>query len=160
MTIGSDTMAHVLTFLQPPDILDVLTMPLSRDWRQTFTFQTELWRVLYVVEPFKAEINDGDDQDDMDDSASSYSFCSLGKEVQQPASHLPEKYRLLNTSFVRCMKYLSQIREDALNGRAPSFIDYRVAGTKKQQILVGQNRNLQDCLARARGASKDDAQSD
>lgn len=155
MTIGSDIMAHVLTFLQPPDILDVLTMPLSRDWRQTFTFQPELWRVLCLVEPFKAEINDGDDQDDMDESTSSDSFCSLGKEVQQPASHLPDKYRLLYTSFVRCMKYLSQIREDALNGRAPSFIDYRVAGTKNQQILVGQ-----DFLARARGASKDDAQSD
>jgi hypothetical protein len=155
MTIGSDIMAHVLTFLQPPEIMDVLTMPLSRDWRQTFTFQPELWRVLCLLEPFKAEIHDDDDNNNedqgMDDSRSTDSFCSLGGK----ASHLQDKYRILYTSFVRCMKYLSQIREDAVNGRNPSFIDYGVTGTKNQEQLVGKNRNLLNFLARARVVTKE-----
>ena len=50
------------------------------------------------------------------------------------------------------MKYLSQIREDAINGRAPSYIDYGIAGgSGDAQTLVGKNKSLQKFLARARG---------
>jgi hypothetical protein len=34
------------------------------------------------------------------------------------------EYRLLYTSFVRCLKYLDRIQEDARNGRPPSVLDY------------------------------------
>ena len=34
--------------------------------------------------------------------------------------HLFGRYRLLYTSFVRCMKYLNRLQDDALNGRMPS----------------------------------------
>ncbi len=149
MTVGSDIMAHVLTFLPPPVILDVLTMPLSKEWRQTFTFQPELWRVLCLVEPFKAEIDDKDDHD-VDDSGSEDSFGSIHGDVEEKRSPMLEKYKLLYTSFVRCMKYLAQIREDALNGKAPSYIDYGIAGSNAQQELVGPNKNLQNFLTKAR----------
>lgn len=153
LSVGSDIMAHVLTFLQPPKILEVLTMPLSKEWRQTFTLQPELWRVLCLVEPFKAEIDD-DDMADMDDSSSTDSFCSLNEDKQDANTRLLGKYRLLYTSFVRCMKYLSQIREDALNGRAPSYIDYGLASNNSQKELAGENRNLQRFFARARVLAK------
>lgn len=154
MTLGSDIIAHVLTFLPPPTILDVLTMPLSKEWRQTFTFQPELWRVLCLVEPFKAEINDNHYQD-IDDSSSEDSFGFLSGTPEDNRSPLLEKYRLLYTSFVRCMKYLAQIREDALNGKAPSYIDYGVASRNAQNEIVGDNRNLQIFLANARRSQGD-----
>mmetsp|Transcript_28933 Transcript_28933/g.69834 ORF Transcript_28933/g.69834 Transcript_28933/m.69834 type:complete len:481 (-) Transcript_28933:1362-2804(-) len=59
------------------------------------------------------------------------------------------------------MKYLSQIREDALNGREPTFIDYggiaeRGRNSKRgPPLLLGSNRNLQLFLARARGVVED-----
>jgi len=149
MTLGSDIMAHVLTFLPPPIILDVLTMPLSKEWRQSFTLQPELWRVLCLVEPFKAEIDDREGQD-IEDSCSEDSFGTLGEDAEEKESPLLEKYRLLYTSFVRCMKYLAQIREDALNGKAPSYIDYGIVGSNTQHELMSNNRNLQSFLAKAR----------
>ena len=145
LTLGSDIMAHVLTFLNPPEILDVLTMPLSREWRQTFTSQPELWRVLCLVDPFKAKMEESNDSDSSDSIGSKDSY----------ERHLLERYRLLYTSFVRCMKYLLQIREDAVNGRQPSFIDYGLAGVRSNgggpPALVGINKSLQSFLARARG---------
>jgi hypothetical protein len=97
MNIGSDIMAHILTFLPPPVILDVLTMPLSKEWRTTFTSQPELWRVLCLVEPFKAEILDNEDCPDRrdnsdDDSSSNSSFCPVNGDVEKNGSaRLPWK---------------------------------------------------------------------
>jgi hypothetical protein len=152
LSLGSDIMAHVLTFLQPPEILDVMTMPLSKDWGQNFTSQPELWRVLCLSEPFKAQI------EDEEGSSTSESFCSYQDE-QDGDRRLLDRYRLMYTSFVRCMKYLSQIREDAMNGRPPSYIDYGIGGSNvantssatMQPSLVGTNKSLQSFLARARG---------
>ena len=157
MNIGSDIMAHVLTFLTPPTILEVLTMPLSKEWRQTFTSQTELWRVLCLVEPFKAEtlVYDEDNPDTKanmdDDTQSSNSFCSLTRGMGTTGDTAVDRYRLLYTSFVRCMKYVSQIRDDALNGRAPSYIDYGITG-KKGYIgnQASMNQTLQSSLPTAR----------
>jgi hypothetical protein len=149
LNVGPDTMAHVLTFLQPPEILDVLTMPLSKAWHRNVTSQPELWRVLCLVEPFNARIEDGDGNDS---NSSDDSFCSLTQNYVNFDKRLLDRYRLLYTSFVRCMKYLSQIREDAINGRTPSYIDFGVAGgSGYTQSLVGTNKSLQSFLARARG---------
>ena len=180
LTIGSDIMAHVLTFLEPPNILDVLTMPLSKDWRRNFTCQPELWRVLCLVEPFKARI-----EDDGDSSSSGDSFTSLHEENDHTAKKLLGRYRLLYSSFVRCMRYLAQIKDDAINGRAPSFIDYGLAGggappaavgngqgtastsqsatspvglaassSRVPDAVIGANKSLKSFFARARGVIK------
>eukprot|EP00533_Pseudo-nitzschia_delicatissima_P009738 CAMPEP_0116078554 /NCGR_PEP_ID=MMETSP0327-20121206/669_1 /TAXON_ID=44447 /ORGANISM="Pseudo-nitzschia delicatissima, Strain B596" /LENGTH=1243 /DNA_ID=CAMNT_0003569117 /DNA_START=108 /DNA_END=3839 /DNA_ORIENTATION=- len=163
--MGCDVMAHILTFLQPPEILDVLTMPLSKSWRRNFTSQPELWRVLCLVEPFKATI------DDPISSSGDENYCPL--KTDKSADKSLDKYRLLYTSFVRCMRYVSQIREDAINGRPPAYIDYGISGSFSNapgpQIVadvhktangrsnnppppstLGSNRSLQMFLAQAR----------
>ena len=166
--LGSDIMAHVLTFLEPPEILDVLTCPLSKDWNKNFTSQPELWRVLCLVEPFKAKVNDADDGETGSSSEGEDSFCSMGGEsssLQEQSKNEKRalaRYRLLYTSFVRCMRYLAQIKDDAVNGRPPSFIDYGMAGggiartqhsssPKRAPSIVGANKSLQKFLSCARG---------
>ena len=158
LAIGSDIMAHVLTFLEPPDILEVLTMPLSKDWRQSFTFQPELWRVLCLVEPFNAKIKDEGL------STCEESFCSLNQDQIKIDKKLLGRYRLLYTSFVRCMKYLSQIKDDAINGRPPSFIDYGLgydnlpdSGTvdTRPPSVIDTSKSLKSFLSRARGVIVD-----
>lgn len=175
LAMGCDVMAHILTFLQPPDILNVLTMPLSKGWRRNFTSQPELWRVLCLVEPFKATVDDDSispsrDSDEDAASSSDDSYCRLKSEKSTDKSL--DKYRLLYTSFVRCMKYVAQIREDAINGRPPAYIDYGISGafsdapgmqyiantikgnndrssSPPPPAALGSNRNLQLFLAQA-----------
>jgi hypothetical protein len=174
MTVGCDIMAHVLTFLEPPEILEKLTLPLSKSWQRSFTSQSELWRVLCLVEPFKATISckskkdpsNDDDDDEGNTSSCSDSYYSLQREVDKSQEKVRlDRYRSLYTSFVRCMKYLSQIREDARNGRTPKYIDY---GTHMAQVptegeqaalgdngsatkmIVAANEDLQRFLAEAR----------
>jgi hypothetical protein len=159
LALGSDVMAHVLTFLEPPDILDVLTMPLCKDWRQRFTFQPELWRVLCLVEPFNAKI-EGEGV-----SSGEESFCSLDQDQSNTDKRLLGCYRLLYTSFVRCMKYLSQIKDDAINGRPPTVVDYGLGldnlpddGTTvdtRAPSVIGTSKSLQSFLSRARGVIVD-----
>jgi hypothetical protein len=139
LDLGCDVMAHVLTFLEPPDILDVLTMPISKDWVNVFTRQPEIWRVLCLLEPFKAQVEEGYESTDDSDAPV---FNKGRKEVFG-------KYRLLYTSFVRCMRYLMKIKDDAIHGRPPSVIDYAPVDSPRQNIIT--NQNLQQFLARARG---------
>lgn len=139
IAMGCDIMAHILTFLQPPEILDVLTMPLSKQWRQSFTSQPELWRVLCLVEPFKASVDNpaanprskkykSQAKRDSADSSSDESYDCMKKNKEKDTGKGAQgKYRLLYTSFVRCMKYISQIQDDAINGRPPAYIDYGVS---------------------------------
>jgi len=173
LAMGCDIMAHVLTFLHPPEILDVLTMPLSKYWRHNFTSQPELWRVLCLVEPFKANITDplsktGKKDGVHSSSDASFDLVNSSKGIEK---RLLDKYRLLYTSFVRCMKYIAQIRDDAVNGRSPAYIDYGLSGTAASSAPgtyqfnggtnrnsssppppadLGSNRNLQLFLAQAR----------
>jgi hypothetical protein len=171
LAVSSDIMAHVLTFLQPPEILEVLTMPLSKSWRQSFTRQPELWRILCLVEPFKANVEQNissseEDSSSNDDTASSSedSFCSIKGSSKDEKNSL-DKFRGLYTSFVRCMKYLFQIRDDAVSGRPPAYIDYGYPGAARIAVrtgretavsppppsVTGTNKSLQLFLAEARG---------
>jgi len=182
LSMGCDVMAHILTFLHPPEILDVLTTPLSKRWRRNFTSQPELWRVLCLVDPFKAIMNDPIsptlskaefDADNQAEVASLSDRTYYSVKTCKKTEKLLDKYRLLYTSFVRCMKYVSQIRDDAINGRPPAYIDYGISGafggspdmvsvgnasTKNNggssspppPTTLGSNRNLQMFLAQAR----------
>jgi hypothetical protein len=153
MALGCDVMAHVLTFLEPPEVLDVLTMPLSKGWLLTFTRQPELWRVLCLLEPFKTQIKDDDDSigscysSSSDDDSDFPNFLSTGKS---------SKFRLQYASYVRCMRCLDRIKQDAVSGRPLSVVDY--AAVLKESTTVsttvqnfGSNQNLQQFLAQARG---------
>jgi hypothetical protein len=63
------------------------------------------------------------------------------------------KFRIMYTSFVRCMRYLERIKDDAQNGRPPSIIDFGAAtnDSASKNCNIGANHNLQSFLARARG---------
>lgn len=164
LAVGSDVMAHVLTFLQPPEILDILTTPFSKTWQRMFTHSPELWRVLCLVEPFKANVEEESSSEDDTTSDSGDSFCSMEKQENLQKSAL-EKYRSLYTAFVRCMKYLSQIRDDAMSGRLPAYIDYGYVGGLSSSITArrdapsdsppplgaSKNKSLHSFLAEARG---------
>eukprot|EP00957_Ditylum_brightwellii_P128321 9787709-Ditylum_brightwellii.AAC.2 len=52
-------------------------MPLSKEWRQTFTLQPELWHVLCLVEPFKARMEEDEDKSNTDDSDTTSSEDSI-----------------------------------------------------------------------------------
>jgi hypothetical protein len=143
MALGCDVMAHVLTFLEPPETMDVLTMPLSKEWLNSFTRQPELWRVLCLLEPFRAKV--GEDDDSSDDESDSFPV-DVGKELRQTFG----KSRLLYTSFVRCIRYLARIKDDALHGRALTAVDFGASDAGSHKI--GENQNLKQFLARAKGA--------
>jgi hypothetical protein len=56
------------------------------------------------------------------------------------------------------MRYLARIKDDALHGRAPTAVDFDASGAGSHKI--GENRNLKQFLARAKGAAvvgKEDA---
>ena len=160
LTVGCDVMAHVLTFLEPPDILDVLTVPLCKDWLNNFTRQPELWRVLCLLEPFKAQV-------EPEEEGRASSSCSSSGNIKNSSSDDDSSYpadvevelrrtfgrsRLLYTSFVRCLRYLSRIKEDAVSGRrAPSVVDYGARHLSGRTADLGANQNLHRFLHRARG---------
>ena len=145
LAVGPDIIAHVLTFLEPPQILDVLTAPLSKDWIDTFCRHQELWRVLCIVEPFKAQVKE------VGDNESDESLDSFPMNVEAELRLRFGKFRMMYTSFVRCMRYLARIKDDAMNGRSPSVIDYGATDATSPSLTIGGNQNLQAFLARARG---------
>lgn len=144
LTTSTDSMAHILTFLEPADCLRILTMPLCKQWRESYTAHQDLWKVLCLLEPFKAKVGDGNDDSSSDDSDS---FCSLD---EPEVSEIFGKHRLMYTSFVRCMRYLTRLKEDTRNGKAPSSIDYGNSGFPH----FGVSKGLKKFLARKQGVLK------
>lgn len=139
-SLGCDMMAHCMTFLEPLEVYSLLTMPLSKQWRNEFTASSNLWRVLCLMEPFKAKYGPKDVDSTDDESASSF----------PSQKHVFGKYRLLYTSFIRCLRYLNQIKDDAVHGRPPSFLDY--GGDGLSNSLLTSNSGLREFLAKARRA--------
>ena len=106
LTVGCDVMAQVLAFLEPPEVLSVLTSPLSRNWQNAYCHQPEMWRTLCIAEPFKAQVEDDNGQSK-----------SCFYKVKDTGEVWPcEKFRMLYTSFVRCVKYLKHVQPNAING--------------------------------------------
>jgi len=145
LNLSSDLMAHCMTFLDPPEVHSLLTMPMSRDWRTCFTMPQDLWKILCLTEPLKAKFEDIEDENSTEDDDST---ATPNMTPDLDIKHLLGRYRILYTSFVRCMKYLEKIKEDARNGRPPSVIDY---GTSDNLVnSVRPNESLKTFLARAR----------
>jgi len=114
-SLGHDAMANIASFLHPQETHSFLTTPFSKTWLQTYTAPQELWKILCTSKPFYAMLPSGSESGD-DGSTSSYPLCN---DLQM--RHLFGRYRLLYASFVRCMKYLNRLQDDALNGREPSM---------------------------------------
>jgi len=130
-SLGHDAMANIASFLHPQETHSFLTTPLSKTWLQTYTAPQELWKILCTSKPFYAMLPSGGESGD-DGSTSSYPLCN---DLQM--RHLFGKYRLLYASFVRCMKYLNRLQDDALNGREPS-----VTATSNPSDMYPFNNNV------------------
>ena len=146
-SLGCDLMVHVLTFLEPPEILDVLVAPLSKDWLTSFTRQPELWRVLCILEPFKAQV-----QQDSDDSGYE-STDSFPIDVTVELRRTFGKFRLMYTSFIKCMRYLQRIKEDTASGKTPPLESFTSANSKSGSTK--DSEGLRQFLSKARKIKKD-----
>ena len=143
LSLDSDVMAQILTFLEPSEILDVLTMPLCKHWQRNYGSHQDLWKTLCLLEPFKANVQEEDDDSSTD------SFSSLAFE---PAvKNIFGEYRLMFTSFVRCLRYLDRVQEDARSGRALSIADYGQSGFPH----FGVSKSLKKFLSKKKGLFSD-----
>ncbi len=130
LMLGSDVMVGIVSFLEPRETLTLLTVPLCKEWRLSYTADQDLWRTVCCTEPFAADlsiygapieasISQSENQNDDDnDNEEDNSFCSMEdyKDAFEKKNVLVGEYRLIYTSFVRCMKYLDQIQNhDGLN---------------------------------------------
>ncbi|KAL7488730.1 hypothetical protein ACHAW6_014356 [Cyclotella cf. meneghiniana] len=140
-SLGADVMALVVSFLEVPESHTLLTSPLSKTWLETYTAPQELWKIMCTSGPFYAKLEESPD------GRSDVSTCSFPLCNDLEMRHLFGRYRLLYSSFVRCMKYLDRLRDDALNGRTPT-----VYNNASQRDLYPYNRNgsLKAYFARAR----------
>ena len=139
--LGHDVMAQVASYLEPPEAYSFLTTPLSKTWLVTYTAPQELWKILCTSAPFYAKLDDENGSSDSS-SCSSFPMCN-----DMEMRHLFGRYRLLYTSFVRCMKYLNRLQDDALNGRAPTLY----ANSNQNDIYpYNKNTSLKAYFAKAR----------
>ena len=138
-SLGQDIMAQVVSYLDPPEAHSFLTTPLSKAWLVTYTAPQELWKILCTSKPFYAKL---DGEDGSSDSSCSFPICN---DLQM--RQLFGKYRLLYTSFVRCMKYLNRLQDDAINGRTPSVY---TTSNRADIYPFNKNSSLKSYFAKAR----------
>ena len=151
--VGVDIMANILTHLEPTEVYTILSTPISKTWRATFTTPDDLWKVLCLSGPFYAKLDTAKD----DSSDDSLPICK-NTEVR----HLFGCHRLLYSSFHRCNRYLDKIKEDSIRGLGSND---NVLETDAQHLFSG-NSSLKDFFARARnftaggggGSSRSDAE--
>lgn len=165
LTLGPDVMAEIVGFLEPTETLTLLTVPLCKEWRLSYTADQDLWRTVCCTEPFAADLSsygasvdgtsteasssksDGDDEEDN-------SFCSLEdyKDAFEKKNVLVGEYRLIYTSFVRCMKYLDQIQnQDVLNETNPSWAKESDESNRGNKFpTFGVTKSLKKFLSRSK----------
>ena len=139
-SLGPDVMASVVSYLEPPEAHSFLTTPLSKAWLVTYTAPQELWKILCTSKPFYAKLDES--ERDSSDSSCSFPVCN-----DLEMRHLFGRYRLLYTSFVRCMKYLNRLQDDALNGRTPTSY---VNSNQTDIYPYNKNTSLKAYFAKAR----------
>jgi hypothetical protein len=86
-SIGVNSLANCLSFLDPAEVLPFVTFPLSKTWKEVYCDQGYLWKVLCISEPFYAKEN-----------------------IVEEDEEYYYQFRLLYTRFVRCITYLKRIR--------------------------------------------------
>jgi len=130
--INADVMACIMSYLYPVDVNSLLSMPLSKMWRSRFTNPQDTWKILCLSHPFYAKFEAGGDNDS-NDWLDSFQRCPLLCSNLE-GKRLLGKYRLLYSSFIKCLRYLEMIKDDAKNGRTPS-------GINKAGIGAGDEKN-------------------
>eukprot|EP00532_Pseudo-nitzschia_australis_P005481 CAMPEP_0168168594 /NCGR_PEP_ID=MMETSP0139_2-20121125/3179_1 /TAXON_ID=44445 /ORGANISM="Pseudo-nitzschia australis, Strain 10249 10 AB" /LENGTH=695 /DNA_ID=CAMNT_0008085939 /DNA_START=84 /DNA_END=2171 /DNA_ORIENTATION=- len=161
LMLGSDAMVSVVGFLDPRETLNLLTMPLCKEWRLSYTSDQELWRTICRADPFSADLSNNsasDDNvnaiatphvvscyDDIDDD----SFCYLWNN----GNDVFGEYRLIYTSFVRCMNYLDRV-QDIDNGNGGGFWSWEGSdngsGCDTKVPTFGVTKSLKKFLSRSK----------
>ena len=160
LMLGTDLMVAVATYLEPKETLTFLTVPLCKEWRFSYTADQELWRTICCSEPFCADMTDysasieaasaqGESRKDTDENP----LNSLDdyKDALQRSNILVGEYRLVYTSFVRCMKYLEQVRNNGQTGLNNAAIPGQVDRVKSNEIkfpTFGVTKSLKKFLHR------------
>jgi hypothetical protein len=108
--VGIDILVQCLAFLEPQEVLSTLTCPLSKTWRQLYCKQGQLWKVLCLAEPFHARLGSSKSGSSDDDGNFSMTTSSTASEMRSVFG----QYRLLYTSFVRCIAYVHKIQREAI----------------------------------------------
>lgn len=139
--VGADVMAKILTYLKPTEVYSVVSMPLSKTFKSTFSNTQDLWKVLCLSAPFYAKVDKS--RENSDDSIKSYPLC---KNKDADTKHLLGRYRLLYSSFIQCIRYLDRIKEDAKNGRKPAGI---YVNEEQSQFSYEENDSLTNFFATA-----------
>eukprot|EP00934_Nitzschia_sp_Nitz4_P000927 Nitzschia sp. Nitz4//scaffold77_size91520//76689//79220//NITZ4_004903-RA/size91520-augustus-gene-0.70-mRNA-1//1//CDS//3329558030//927//frame0 len=140
--VDLDIMVHILSFLHPTQVLRILNMPLSKGWYSTFSSQPTLWRSLCQTEPFNADLSE---DDELFEASVSSTAVASSAHVEQ----LYPKFQYLYASFVRCMRYLSQVQDGVLNGKLDPYIDFG---------LLQNSEALQRFFAQVRQATTSESQ--
>lgn len=107
--VGVDVMAKILRYLKPTEAYSILSTPISKTFKSTFSNPPYLWKVLCLSEPFYAK----QDKESSDEST----IHPVCKDLK--VNHLLGRYRLLYSSLIKCVRYLDRIQEDSQNGRTP-----------------------------------------
>ena len=150
--VGVDAMANILSYLKPVEAYRTLSAPLSKAFRQSFSKPQDVWKILCFSEPFHAALDYKKNKGSGDESSSSYPMCN-DIEVR----HILGRYRLLFTSFVRCVTYLDRIKNDTLCARAQQQSDQNYQNNASNP---NNNSSLEQFFARARQAERSDSYSD
>ena len=99
LNIGRDTMASILSYLKPVEVLSFVMMPLSKNWRSTYSRSEDLWKILCLTEPFHANYEDI--------AVDKHCSAFLLGNAFEPNMW---RYRTVYTSFVHCWKYLECVK--------------------------------------------------
>lgn len=120
--LGADVMACIMSYLEPDAVHTILVMPLSKTWRSVFTLPQDLWKVLCLSAPFHSKfdgVSGGHiDENWLDSHHLRNPLCS-NLEVRR----LLGRYRMLYSSFIKCLRYLKRIKDDVSNHRTPLGIE-------------------------------------
>jgi hypothetical protein len=139
--LGVDAMAKVLSYLHPIEVYRFASMPLSKTFNSTYSKPEDLWKVLSLSEPFYAKAEKANGEDD-DDSICSYPICR-----SLELKHIIGRYRLLYSSFIKCVRYLDRIKEDAQAGKVPAAV---YSSNTEEAVSFEENSSLKSFFAKAR----------
>jgi len=150
--IGPDIMAYILSYLDPPEVRNFITMPLSKDWQAIYTHPQDIWKTLCLSKPFYAKFDDSANENKF--STDTFrSFKNLGMR------HVFGQFRFLYTSFVECILYLRNLEEDLKNGvsllsvgknNAVSQRIFRMRNRKRPQGNINKMTNPLESKVKAR----------
>jgi len=152
LMLGSDVMASVVTFLEPRETLDLMTVPLCKQWRRSYTSDQDLWRTICCSEPFAADLPGNNSATS---GTSSPSSCDKHDDDDSVLSSMNDfesalgEFRLIYTSFVRCIRYLDRIQnKNGLDQRNPDesntgnrFPRFGVTNSLKRFLLRSKERD-------------------